>query len=345
MGASDPIALILAGGSGTRFWPSSRKDFPKQYLSLFGPRSLIQGTVDRVQKIIPSERIFICSTMDQEPLVKKQLPEISHLILEPQGRNTAVCLMLSVLHLEREGISSDTPMAVLPADHFIKDETRFLNVLQFGFDYARTSRGLITLGIIPESAHTGYGYIEASPGEAVRKVRRFIEKPDKATAEIFLKDPNFYWNSGMFLWTLGTLREAFVRWMPETFNPLAQCASDKDLETFYASVPSVSIDVGVMEKATNGYVIPAALGWSDVGSWDALYRLRATKPGENVCLSGKLKTENSSGCLVKVSPDRSIALVGAHHLVIVEEGNRILVTDRNQDQKVRAVARAFEDET
>lgn len=339
-----PIALIMAGGSGTRFWPASTQQKPKQYLSLWGDESLIQMTAKRVEPLVPSSHLYICSTESQRRWLEEQLPEVAHpgwLVLEPTGRNTAPCLMLSTLTLKKAGYSDDTAMVVLPADHHIANETAFQKLLREAFALAVQTNGLITFGITPTSAHTGYGYIEAGkplPSSQARTIQRFVEKPDAATAETYYRSGNFFWNSGIFVWTLGSISNAFQRFMPNEWKLLEQSLSQP--ATAYAKLPSIAIDVAVMEKSDNGFVLPAPdLGWSDVGSWNALYELRQEQnPTDNVVLSGKVTSLESSGCLVKARSSRQIALVGVEDLVIVEEGDRLLILKRSKDQLVKKLS-------
>jgi len=347
MEEADSIAVILAGGSGTRFWPLSRKDRPKQYLNLFGESSLIQQTVDRILPLIPQDRIFICSAEDQKRLIEEQLPGISHRILEPEGKNTAVALMLSVVELLRQGFTLDTVMIAFPADHYIRHSTRFLDVLARAVSFARESHGLVTLGIPPTSPHTGYGYIETATdpsthaADAAMKVRRFLEKPDRKTAETIFRQNNIFWNSGIFIWTLSSLSSAFQKWMPEAWNRISHYRGQKELREIYQSLESIPIDIGILEKAPNVFVFPASdIGWSDVGSWDALYQLHRSEDG-NVNLGGTVSPIESRGCLVKVD-GKKVALVGVEDLIIVECGDTLLIAHRSKDQWVRQAAKTLE---
>ena len=339
--------IIMAGGSGTRFWPLSQPSFPKQYLTLLGERSLIQQTVDRVLPLTDPSRIFICSGANQKNLIHDQLPEISQLILEPVGRNTAPCLMLSLDELLRRGFDPDSVMIVLPADHFITDTEGFLERLRLASRVAVETKGLITLGIVPTSPHTGYGYIEARskdrhPVHPVFPVQRFVEKPDRARAEEFLHQKNFYWNSGIFVWTLGALAKAFEKYTPDAWKKISGRRSQDDLARIFSELESIPIDIAVLEKADNIFVIPANIGWSDVGSWDALYQLQTEGNGGNAILSGNVKTVESAGCLVKVSEGKKVALVGVKDLVIVENNGTLLIARRDKDQMVRQAAKEFE---
>ena len=341
------LAVIMAGGSGTRFWPLSQPSLPKQYLSLLGERSLIQQTVDRILPLAEPSRIFICSGEKQRGLLREQLPEISQLILEPMGRNTAPCLMLSLVELQRLGFGPETVMVVMPADHFIADTAGFLEKLRLAARFAVESKGLITLGIVPTSPHTGYGYIQARsegrhPVHPVFPVERFVEKPDQARAEEFVRRKNFYWNSGIFVWTLGALTKAFEKYVPDDWKKISGYTTPDELTRIFSWLESTPIDIAVLEKADNIYVIPADIGWSDVGSWDALYQLKTQGKGGNAVLSGEVKSLKSSGCLVKVSDEKKVALVGVEDLIIVESNGILLIGRREHDQMVRQAAKEFE---
>lgn len=341
-----PVALIMAGGSGTRFWPLSQKNTPKQYLRLSGPQSLIQQTVARIEKVCKLSDTFICSGKSQFSLIREQLPEVSGLILEPQARNTSACLMLSVSHLLKKGYSFETPLMVFPADHYIENEVRFVELMQQAVSFCQKESALITLGVVPTSPHTGYGYIEteAQPHfETVLRAKRFTEKPQLEMAKEFLRNRNYYWNSGIFVWTIGTIVQAFEMFLAEQWTKIHSAQTDADLDTVFSSLPSAPVDTAIMEKASNVFLIPAdKLGWSDLGSWGALYDLKASQPGENVSLAGEVITFGSEGCLVTVSPAMKVALIGAKNLIVVEHNGFLLISEKSQDQKVKEAAQHFD---
>jgi mannose-1-phosphate guanylyltransferase len=346
MAEAELLALIMAGGSGTRFWPLSRKDFPKQFLPLLGDKSLIAQTAERVRSILAGDHLYVVSTARQETLLKVYLPEAKR-ILEPEGRNTAPCLMLALVELMRAGFSRDVVMAVLPADHYIADEEMFRTTLKRAAAVAVETKGLVTLGIVPASPHTGYGYIEADtattvPGGIGHQVRRFVEKPDRKTAENFLRQRNFFWNGGIFVWTLGALADAFAKFLPQDWARMSAYRTPAELEAIYRTIESRPVDVAVLEKADNIYVIPVSMGWSDVGSWNALYELRSDGAGANVVVSGDVKSRESRGCLVQVGDKTRVALVGVENLVIVERDGVLLIADRGHDQLVRDISTDFE---
>lgn len=333
------VAVIMAGGSGTRFWPKSRKTLPKQYLNLFSSRSLIQETERRISPLLGPKGLYVCTGESQRRLVEEHISE-PNLILEPSARNTAPCLMLSAYHLLKEGHNPNTVMVVLPADHHVADEEGFQKLIRHGLDFARRSQGLVTLGISPTHPHSGYGYIEA--GEAVEdgvaKAKRFLEKPSREKAEQLLRSGNHYWNSGIFIWTLKAITDAFTQFLPEAWETL----HTTNLAQAYEQLPVLPIDVAVLEKATNVFVLPANIGWSDIGSWGALYDLLEKNAQDNVLRSGDVQSIQSRGCIVDVPAGKRVALVGVKDLIVVETDNEILIAARDQDQLVREAAKSFE---
>lgn len=340
-----PIALILAGGSGTRFWPMSRKDLPKQYLPLTSSRSLIQETVQRLQPLCTSDRIFIASEKNQAKLLKQQLPELHNLILEPLPKNTAACLMLSVSTLLKLGFSMDCPLMVFPADHAIGNPTAFLTALTEALDFVQKQEALLTFGIPPTFPHTGYGYIECGDSEKndICGVKRFTEKPNRETAEQFVKAGNYFWNSGIFVWTLRSIVTAFESFLGSSWSAIHGAQSESELAECFKQLQAQPIDTAVLEKSSKVFVLPVHhLEWNDLGSWKALYDFKTSHPHENICLSGALKELHSEGCLIKVSPETHVALVGVKNLVVVQEGNMLLILDKDQDQKVKEISQHFE---
>lgn len=330
----------MAGGSGTRFWPLSKKTYPKQYLKLFGQRTLIQQTVERLLPINAHENIFICSGKSQSTLLREQLPDIRNLILEPMARNTAPCLMLTVSHLLKKGYPLSTVMVVLPADHHIADEPRFHTVLKNAIRFAAKEDALVTLGIVPASPHTGYGYIEAGDkvSDGVQKTKRFVEKPSLEKAQGFLAAKNFYWNAGIFVWSLASIVKAFETYTPEDWGKIQSANTEAEFQTIFSQVKSQPIDIAVFEKAKNVYTVPAdGIGWSDVGSWNALYEMRSENSA-NVVLEGAVESFDSSGCLVNLTSGRKVALVGVKDLIIVENDGVLMIASREKDQLVRNAA-------
>lgn len=338
----DSVALIMAGGTGTRFWPRSRKSFPKQYLSLFGKQSLIQETVNRLSPLLPAEKIFICAAEGHKAVLEKQLPHITNCLLEPEGKNTAPCLIYSTVELLRSGLSPATVMVTLPADHFIAQPAVFQDLIKKAVHFAFEQNCLVTLGIYPTHPHVGYGYIEA--GDAVEthdeffKVRRFIEKPTRPRAEKLFHQKDHYWNGGIFVWTLHALAEAFQKFMPAEWELMNSYRTRKDLAKIYSELHPASIDTAVLEKADNVYVVPADMGWNDLGSWSAIYDLHNKTPQDHVVLSNNIVTVQSRGCLIDAPRYKKIALVGVENLIVIESEETLLIANRDQDQLVREVS-------
>lgn len=337
-------AVIMAGGSGTRFWPLSRKALPKQFLTLFGNASLIRQTYERIRPVFPPERILVITNADYVHLVQAQLPEIpvENIFGEPRGRNTAPCIAFaSEILLHRD---PDAVMAVLPSDHTILNEDLFLETIQIGMDAARDNGGLYTIGIEPNRPETGYGYIqhETVEGSPVSLVRTFAEKPDLETAKAFLRSGDFLWNSGMFIWRADTIRSEIQHHLPMMGKLAAQLSFEIQtidtitaLQHFYDMVQSISIDYGVMEKAENVCVIPADFGWNDVGSWAAAWELAEKDEHGNSVNGTGVEVVNSRNCYVRASGDRLIALVGLEDIVVVDSGDALLIMPSGKSQEIR----------
>lgn len=364
-GAERPefAAVILAGGSGTRFWPRSRRAQPKQVLTLDGDRTMIQNTVERVKPVVSSGQVWIITNDLLAKTIAKQLPEVTekHILREPAARNTAPACGLAAFLLERQ--SPDTVLGVFPSDHTIGDVTRFRRVVCAAAELARRSAAIVVLGVSPTRPETGYGYIELGAavdpivegGESisVRRVRRFTEKPDKVKAKRFLRSGNYAWNSGMFLWTAKTLADAMREHQPKTAELLGKIAEawgtskfDKVFAELYPQCESISIDYAVMEpRSAKGeakselYCLPADFAWSDLGSWAALHEHvaeRTESHNSNVVEAEHHVEIASTGCYV-FSPNKTVALVGVKDLVVVETEDAILITTREGSQDVGKV--------
>ncbi len=345
MAAPEPIALVMAGGSGTRFWPLSTRAKPKQYIPFIDDRSLIQHTVDRISPLVLPGSVVVCAHVSHENMLRQQLPETTGLILEPVGRNTTACLMLSVATLLMRGARLDTPLVALPADHFISHADRFREVIQRAIRFCRGRSSLVTLGIVPTRPHSGFGYIEVGT-EAERgvfTVKSFKEKPDAQTAEKFVASRQFFWNAGIFVWTLQSIIQAFEEFQSSLWRTVRGAVESHSIAAIYPSLPSIPIDIAIMEKAQNAFLVKADnMGWSDLGSWDALYELKASAGTPNVVLSGQAKMVESRGCLVRAPAGRKVALVGVSNLIVVEEGDTLLIADRASDQLVREASNEFD---
>ncbi len=349
-------ALIMAGGSGTRFWPESTNQKPKQFLPLFGDQTMLQNTAARIQPLIPVKRTWVITNDRYVDLVQKQLPQVpaANIIGEPVAKNTAPCVAASAALIQQR--DPDAVMIVLPADHLIKNSEIFRSTLQAAVEKARQSEVLVTIGIKPMRPETGYGYIEFDEnsgefmsGHSVKKVKRFREKPDIATAREFISAGHFLWNSGMFIWTVQAIRDAFQHYLPEVANAAnslqksSKKGQKKALEAYYHACPSISIDYGIMEKAQEVFVIPGDFGWNDVGSWKALYELSDKNEDGNALQNSLAIIENSSGNMIHGTGDKVIALAGVENLAVVETDDAILVCNLDQAQEVKQIVKKLEE--
>ncbi len=343
------IIVILAGGSGTRFWPLSRLRHPKQLMSVLGGKSMLQRTVERVLPLAP-ERVLVITNRLQAQESAEQLAYITQVpievIAEPVGRNTAPAVGLAAFL----AVAPETVMAVLPADHVIPDGEEFCAVLRRGAIAAGEGK-LVTLGLIPTRPETGYGYIQvaaASSGAGPFPVSRFVEKPDLKRAEEFVAAGNFYWNSGMFLWRADVILEELGRHLPDlhaalTSIPLREGRMEpEELEAFYAGVKGESIDVGVMEKSDRVTMIPASFGWSDVGSWSALPEVLEGDDNGNIVINaaGEVMTD-ARGCLA-YGGGKLVAFLGVKDLIVVETPDALLVCHRDRAQEVKGIVGELE---
>ncbi len=343
-------AVILAGGSGTRFWPKSRQDKPKQLLNIIGPSTMLRQTVERILPLIPYERILIVAGERLEAAVREDLPELpsENFLLEPAGRNTAPAIGLAAAVLQKRDPSSI--MAVLPADHTIQKQDRLLEVLNQGAAIVKDHEVLITVGITPTRAETGYGYIEQGEpfSHGIFRVARFREKPDQETAEAFLKAGGFSWNSGMFLWKSADILGAMERFSPRLHRglmaigkALGTAKQDATIRQIYGKLDGDSIDYAIMEKSEDILVIPADLGWSDVGCWSALEEV-LQEDGDGNIAQGEtvlIDTRNS----IFYSEGRIIAAVGVDDLIVVETGDALLVCRKDKVQDVRKIVDLLKD--
>jgi len=349
--------VILAGGSGTRFWPLSRRQNPKQLMSVFGGKSMLQRTVERVLPLNPEHIIVVTNALQAEETARQLAPldrgRIT-VVEEPLARNTAPAIGLAASIIERSDPS--TIMAVLPADHYIADEEEFrATLLQAGEAASRWN--LVTLGIRPTGPETGYGYVEAEPSggsQGALPVRRFVEKPSREKALEFLAAGNFYWNSGMFVWRTDLILDRLRTHLSDLWAGLSALdvpdnlkhlsGMKEQLADLYARIEAQSIDYGVMEKAEGVVVIPSSFGWSDVGSWGALPELLPGDAAGNVAVdSSRIVSLDSGNCLVRGN-DRLVALLGVRDLIVVDSGDALLVCPRDRAQEVRKLVDELERE-
>ena len=339
-------ALIMAGGRGERFWPKSRKNLPKQFLSLTDDgRTMIQLTVDRILPLVDMEDIYIATNKDYKGLVKEQLPGIpdENILCEPVGRNTAPCIGLGAIHILRK--YEDAVMMVLPSDSLIKDGDRYRELIKDAFEIASEGNNLVTMGIRPNYPETGYGYIKYmkdQPRMSGFKVDKFVEKPSLELAKEYLATGSYLWNAGMFVWKLSTIIELFEIHLPEMLKGLFDISraigtedEDKVLQEVFPTLQSISIDYGIMEKAGSIYTIPGDFGWDDVGSWLAVERIKETDENNNV-VDGNVITINTKHCIIQAQ-DKLIAAVGLKDIVVVDTEDATLICDKSSTADIKKV--------
>lgn len=327
-------ALILAGGSGTRFWPLSRKARPKQLLALEGERSLLQETVDRLQPLVAAADVWICTTEALADAVREQLPEVpaGQVLAEPMGRNTCPAIGWAVDLME----AGDEPIAVLPADHRMADDASFRSILGRAAQAVEEHGYVMTLGVTPRWPETGYGYLElgAELANGLRHVLRFVEKPNHAAAEAYLAGGRHLWNAGIFVFRGTTFLGLVAKHQPELAAGLAQIAAEPlRAAEIYASLPAESVDVAIMEKLDDIATLPLDCGWSDLGSWEALHEILPKDEAGNA-LRGDALALDSSGNLI-VSESGLVAVLGVSDLVVVRTGDTVVVLPKARSQEVR----------
>lgn len=344
-------AVIMAGGSGTRFWPQSTEARPKQFLNIFGDRTMLQDTVDRITPLVSADRVWVITNDKYVDLVQEQLPDVpaNNIVGEPVGKNTAPCVAAAATLIREK--DPDGTMVVLPADHLIGKPKSFLSILEAAKTKAQESGALVTIGIKPNHPETGYGYIEFDEdtsenvdGHQVKKVNQFREKPDLETAKAFIKSGNFLWNSGMFVWKASTILEKFKQHLPTIFDevekltPSVGTGGQKEaVDEFYYGCTSISIDYGIMEQADSVFVVPGSFEWNDVGSWRAVYDLRTKDEDGNVIQTNTSATADAQNNLIQSESGKMIALVGVENLAVVETDHAILVCDLDSSQGVKKV--------
>jgi mannose-1-phosphate guanylyltransferase len=336
--------IIMAGGVGSRFWPFSRNDRPKQFLDFFGTgRSLLQMTYDRLRKLVPAENILIVSNVIYKELILEQLPEIkaNQVLLEPNRRNTAPCIAYAVNRIK--AITPKANIIVAPSDHLIMKENDFLDTIKVGFDFVEKNNCLLTLGIKPSRPETGYGYIQIDEGEtSLRRVKTFTEKPNAELAQIFFETGEFFWNSGIFLWNLQTIDKAFDELLPEVANkfnagkPFFNTDKEQEfIDEMYPSCPNISIDYGIMEKASNVHVLCSDFGWTDLGTWGSLYEMSPKDEHDNVTLKCKTVFYESEENIVALPSNKLAVIQDLKGYIVAESDNVLLICKLEEEQKIR----------
>ncbi|RZK41680.1 MAG: mannose-1-phosphate guanylyltransferase [Pedobacter sp.] len=344
-------ALIMAGGVGSRFWPVSRTEFPKQFIDFFGVgKTLIQSTYDRFIKICPPENIFIVTNEIYVDLIKEQLPSISanQILAEPIMRNTAPCIAYGSMKIAQ--INPNAVIVVSPSDHTIANQDGFVQAINQSLDAAAGDNCLLTLGIKPNRPDTGYGYIQfedevLSSDENIHKVKTFTEKPNLELAQSFIQSGDFLWNAGVFIWSARSIAKAFEKHLPDMFDIFRQGMSFYNtaneasfISNAYLQCTNISIDFAIMEKADNVYVLPSDFGWSDLGTWASIYDM-AEKDyvGNAVMPAQKVMMFDSSNCMVNVPKEKLVILQGLHDYIVVESNDMLLVCPRSEEQNIKNI--------
>ncbi|GAA0083789.1 mannose-1-phosphate guanylyltransferase [Clostridium sp. CTA-7] len=335
-------ALIMAGGKGTRFWPLSTEEKPKQFLNLIGTKTMIQMTVDRILPIIPIEKIFVCTGEKYVKLIKEQLPDLpeKNIIIEPEGRNTAPCIALSALVIKR--YYGDATMIVLPSDHLIRNEDKFRNIIINGSSFLEDiNNGILTLGMKPDRAETGYGYIKC--GDDVRlginKVIKFVEKPNLDLAKQYLNEGKYLWNGGMFLWKTKHIINEIKKHIPSTYEVLHNVEKieedkiQKFINSNYKKTDSISIDYAVLEKSEKIYVIPSEIGWDDIGTWKSIERYRDKDNENNIGNDNTHIIESTSNMVVNNT--KKVIMIGVDNTMAIETEDAIYIVNKEYMDNLR----------
>jgi mannose-1-phosphate guanylyltransferase len=354
-------AVILAGGRGTRFWPRSRTRTPKQLLNIIGKGTMLEQTVARLRPLISADHIWTVTNAEQAASLRKQLPGAARrrVLVEPVGRNTAAAIALAALQI-RHAAKGDALMAVLPADHYIAQTGKYCKIVSAALAVARKPGRMVVLGIPPTRPETGFGYVERgddaldASGFPVFAVKRFTEKPALELAQQYVASGNYHWNAGMFFWRVSTFLENLKKFLPKTYDALESLAAatgtrsyERTLRRIYSKLENISVDYAILEAATRQkgpaqvFVIPAEVGWSDIGSWAAVYELLAKEPGENV-FAGPGHAVDASGNVL-YSSGKFVAAVGVRDLVVVETHDALLIVHRERAQDVAKIVKHLEE--
>lgn len=340
-------AILMAGGVGSRFWPVSTVDFPKQFHDMLGTGdTLIQKTFSRLSKLIPVENILILTNEKYNNLVLDQLPMVKQeqVLLEPAMRNTAPCILYASLKIQKQ--NPDALMVVAPSDHWIEDEDEFANNLKQCFDFCASENALMTLGIQPTFPNTGFGYIEFDKTDSnpIKKVSQFREKPDYETAKSFLASGNYLWNGGIFIWSAKAITEAFSEFQPVMNNLFMNgfekynTNSEKEfITTNYANADNISIDYAVLEKAQNVYVLPATFDWNDLGTWGSLHEKLQKDEYENAVVNATVVLENASNNIISANNKKIIVIDGLNDYIIVDKDDVLLIYPKSKEQDIKKI--------
>ncbi len=343
---------IMAGGVGSRFWPASRTSRPKQFHDMMGTgKSLLRQTFERFLQLAPAEQIFVVTHDDYASQVLEHLPELSteQVITEPARRNTAPAIAYTALKIQK--VDPDAQLIITPADHIILQEKAFVDTLRLGLEFTAKHQALLTLGILPSRPDTGYGYIQYDQlpyGIGVHKVLRFTEKPPLPMAKIFLESGNYLWNAGIFIWRCSAIMAAFQQHTPEMYTGLMAGIEDlntpaeKDfIRSCYPSLPNISIDYAIMEKASNVYTMPSDFGWSDLGTWNSLHAESEQDEQKNVVQASAKLLQDTSDCIIRAPEGKLVVINGLHDFIVVDEGDVLMIYPKSKEQDIKSITTAL----
>jgi len=344
--------VIMAGGIGSRFWPMSTAEHPKQFIDILGTgRSLLQQTFDRLGKICPEENIYIVTNEQYRDITQEQLPGISgqQVLCEPERRNTAPCIAYANLVIQKR--NPNASVIVAPSDHLILQEEVFIDIVERSLNYVSSKDVLLTIGINPSRPDTGYGYVNFESGsDGFVKVKSFTEKPDLETAKNFLESGDYSWNSGMFIWNVSSIQNAFEILLPEMHHQFApgldKMGSEEEksfIDKVYGQCENISIDYGIMEKASNVEVINGDFGWSDLGTWGSLYTHIDQDTEKNAIVGSNVLSFNSHRNITHVSDDKLVVLQGLDDFIVIDHENTLLICKKEEEQEIKKIVQAVSD--
>jgi len=342
--------VIMAGGVGSRFWPLSRMNHPKQFLDIMGVgKTLIQQTFDRISKVVPSENIIIVTNEIYKDVTVEQLGiDENRVLCEPMRKNTAPCIAYANFRILKENPNAN--IVVAPSDHLVTNEEEFLRVMRQALEFTAANNVLLTIGIKPSRPDTGYGYIQVSneptelimPCPELKKVRTFTEKPELDLAKIFYESGEFFWNSGMFFWSLSSIMQAFDAHMPTINNLFQRYIEQLNTENepeavadIYAQCKNISIDYAIMEKAENVYVLCADFGWSDIGTWGSLYANQQKDKNQNAVVGNNVFLYDTKGCEINIHPQKLAVIQGLEDVIVVQTDDVLLICKKDDEQRIR----------
>lgn len=340
-------AILMAGGVGSRFWPVSTSEFPKQFHDMLGTgETLIQKTFSRLAQLIPNENILILTNENYNKLILEQLPQVKQeqIVLEPAMRNTAPCILYASLKIKKA--NPDALILVAPSDHWIEDEMQFISNIQSSFNFCEYQDTLMTLGILPTFPNTGYGYIEFDKLDTrpIKKVVQFREKPDYRTARQFIQSRNFLWNAGIFIWNVKSITKAFEKYQPEMFNLFISgfdTYNTSEEKAFisenYSKAENISIDYAILEKSDNVYVLSATFDWNDLGTWGSLYDKLPKDENFNAIVNADLCVENASNNIVRTDKKKLVVIDGISDYIIVDKEDVLLLYPKEKEQDIKKI--------